>query len=76
MKQNNLMRNSNKNVFRMIRYFFRCKKATIFACIMCVFGLAVGLVTPICNKYIQEDIIPNKNISLFVWLTLVILVLN
>ena len=66
----------NKNVFRMIRYFFRCKKATIYACIMCALGLVVGIVTPICNKLIQEDIIPNKNISLFIWLTLVILILN
>ncbi len=66
----------NKNVFRMIKYFFRCKKATIYACIMCVLGLAVGIVTPICNKILQEDIIPNKNISLFVWITILILVLN
>ena len=54
---------SNKNVFRMIRYFFRCKKATIYACIMCALRLVVGIVTPICNKYIQTDIIPNKNIN-------------
>jgi len=66
----------NKNVFRMIRYFFRCKKATIYACIMCALGLVVGLVTPLCNRLIQDDIIPNKNISLFIWLTLVILALN
>lgn len=67
---------ANRNVFRMIGYFFRCKKATIYACIMCVLGLIVGIVTPICNKLIQEDIIPNKNITLFVWLTIVILILN
>lgn len=67
---------ANRNVFRMIKYFFRCKKATIYACIMCILGLIVGIVTPICNKLIQEDIIPNKNISLFVWLTIVILILN
>lgn len=66
----------NKNLFRMIRYFFRCKKATIYAGVMCVLGLVVGIVTPICNKYIQDDIIPNKNISLFVWLTILILLLN
>lgn len=66
----------NKNVFRMIRYFFRCKKATVYACIMCALGLVVGLVTPLCNRLIQDDIIPNKNISLFVWLTIVILALN
>ena len=51
----------NKSVFRIIKYFFRCKKATFYACLMCVLGLIVGIVTPICNKYIQEDIIPNKN---------------
>jgi len=67
---------SNKNVSRMIRYFFRCKKATIYACVMMLLGLIVGIVTPICNKLIQEDIIPNKNISLFIWLTIVILMLN
>lgn len=67
---------TNKNVSRMIKYFFRSKKATIYACIMCALGLAVGVVTPICNKLIQEDIIPNKNISLFIWLTILILVLN
>lgn len=66
----------NRNVFRMIKYFFRCKKATIYAGIMCVLGLLVGIVTPICNKLIQDDIIPNKNISLFIWLTIVILILN
>lgn len=66
----------NRNIFRMIRYFFRCKKATACAIIMCILGLAVGIVTPICNKLLQEEIIPNKNISLFVWLTLVILILN
>lgn len=66
----------NRNVFRMLRYFFRCKKATIYACIMCGLGLLVGIITPICNKLIQEDIIPNKNISLFIWLTIVILLLN
>ncbi len=66
----------NKNVFRMIRYFFRCKKATAAAIIMCCLGLAVGIATPVCNKLIQQDIIPNKNISLFVWLTILILVLN
>ena len=60
----------------MIKYFFRCKKATIYSGIMCVLGLLVGIVTPICNKAIQDDIIPNKNISLFVWLTIVILILN
>ena len=43
---------------------------------MCVLGLVVGIVTPICNKLLQDDIIPNKNISLFVWLTILILVLN
>ena len=67
---------ANKNVFRMIKYFFRCKKATLYAGIMCILGLVVGIVTPICNKAIQDDIIPNKNISLFVWLTIVILILN
>lgn len=67
---------TNKNVFRIIKYFFRCKKATIYAGIMCVLGLMVGIVTPICNSYIQDDIIPNKNISLFIILTIVILVLN
>ena len=66
----------NKNIFRMIKYFFRCKGATISACLMCVLGLAVGIVTPICNKILQEEIIPNKNISLFVWLTIIILILN
>ena len=66
----------NPNVFRMIKYFFRCKKATISVIIMCILGLVVGIVTPICNKYIQDDIIPNKNISLFVWLTILILVFN
>ena len=65
-----------QNVFRMIKYFFENRRATLYACIMCVLGLAVGIVTPICNKLLQEDIIPNKNISLFVWLTIVILVLN
>lgn len=60
----------------MIKYFFRCKGATICACIMCVLGLAVGIVTPLCNKLLQEDIIPNKNLSLFIWLTIVILILN
>ena len=67
---------TNKNVSRMIKYFFRSKKAVLFACIMCALGLLVGIITPICNKAIQEDIIPNKNISLFVWLTIVILILN
>lgn len=66
----------NKNVFRMIRYFFRSRKATVYACLMCALGLIVGIVTPICNKYIQDDIIPNKNISLFIWLTIVLLILN
>jgi len=66
----------DKNVFRMIKYFFRCKKATICALVMCVLGLAVGIVTPICNKLLQQDIIPNKNMSLFIWLTLIILLLN
>lgn len=66
----------NKNVFRMVGYFFRSKKATIYAIIMCALGLLVGIVTPICNKAIQDDIIPNKNISLFIWLTVVILILN
>ena len=66
----------NKNVFRMIKYFFRCKKATICALVMCVLGLAVGIVTPICNKLLQQDIIPNKNMSVFIWLTLIILLLN
>lgn len=66
----------NKNLFRTIKYFFRCKKATIYALIMCVLGLMVGLATPLCNKALQQDIIPNKNISLFVWLTIIILVLN
>ena len=65
-----------QNVFRMIKYFFANRKATIYACIMCILGLAVGIVTPICNKLIQEDIIPNKNISLFLILTIVIFVLN
>ena len=54
---------ANRNVFRMIKYFFRCKKATIYACIMCILGLIVGIVTPICNKLIQEDIIPNKSLE-------------
>ena len=66
----------DKNVFRMIKYFFRCKKATIFAIVMCLLGLVVGIATPICNKLLQQDIIPNKNISLFVWLSILILVLN
>lgn len=64
------------NVFRMIKYFFENRKATLYACVMCVLGLIIGIVTPICNKLIQEEIIPNKNISLFIWLTIVILVLN
>ena len=50
-----------QNVFRMIKYFFANKKATIYACVMCILGLAVGIVTPICNKLLQQDIIPNKN---------------
>ena len=66
----------DRNVFRMIKYFFRCKKAAIFAIIMCALGLVVGIVTPICNKLLQQDIIPNKNISLFVWISILILVLN
>ena len=53
---------TNSNVFRMIKYFFRCKRATIYAGIMCVLGLVVGIVTPICNRAIQDDIIPNKNV--------------
>lgn len=68
--------NKDKNIFRMIKYFFRCKKATIFALIMCVLGLIVGIATPVCNKLLQQDIIPNKNISLFVWLSILIFVLN
>lgn len=66
----------DKNLFRMIKYFFRCKKATICAMIMIVMGLALGIVTPICNKLLQQDVIPNKNLSLFIWLTIVILILN
>ena len=65
-----------KNVLRMIKYFFENKKAVVYAGIMCLLGLIVGIVTPICNKLIQEDIIPNQNISLFIWLTIVILILN
>lgn len=67
---------ANRNIFRIVKYFFRCKGATICACIMCILGLAVGIVTPICNKILQDEIIPNKNLSLFIWLTIIILILN
>ncbi len=68
--------NNSKYVWRMTKYFFRNKKATFYSILMCIIGLAVGLFTPIANSYIQNEIIPNKNISLFVILTIVILILN
>lgn len=68
--------NRNKYVWRMTKYFFRNKKAIFYSFLMCVIGLLVGIFTPIANSYIQNDIIPNKNISLFITLTIVIFVLN
>ncbi len=66
----------NSHVLRIIKMFCKNKRAVIYACIMCVLGLAVGIVTPICNGLMQDEILPNKNIYLFVVLTIVILVLN
>lgn len=66
----------DKNLFRMIKYFFKCKRATICAMIMIILGLILGIVTPVCNKLLQQDVIPNKNLALFIWLTVVVLILN
>lgn len=68
--------NKSKYVWRMSKYFFRMKHATFYSILMCIIGLTVGIFTPIANSYIQNDIIPNKNIGLFVTLTIVILILN
>lgn len=67
---------NNKYVWRMTKYFFRNKKATFYSLLMCVIGLTVGIFTPIANSYLQKDIIPNKNIFLFIVLSIVILALN
>ena len=63
-------------IFRSLKYFFRNKKAVLFAMLMCVFGIAIGVLTPIFNKMLQEQIIPNKDINLFIWITVAVVLLN
>lgn len=64
------------HVWRTAKYFFRMKKATFYSMLMCLIGLLVGVFTPIANSYIVNEIIPNKNIRLFVALTFVVLILQ
>jgi len=66
----------NNVIFRSLKYFLRNKKAVMFAILMCVCGLVIGVITPIFNKMLQEKIIPDKDIRLFVWITIVVIVLN
>ena len=68
MKQN--------SVIRTIKYFLTNKKATFCALIMCTLGTICGIVTPILNKYLQEHIIANKDMSMFIVSTIIIIVVN
>lgn len=63
-------------IWRSAKYFFRMKKATFYSILMCVIGLLVGIFTPIANSFIVNEIIPNKNIGLFIALTFVVLILQ
>ena len=65
-----------KNVLRTINYFLKDKRALTYAIIMCIIGTACGIVTPILNKYLQEHIIPNKDIGMFAVSTIIIVVVN
>jgi len=65
-----------KNVMRAIKYFLSNRRATFYAILMCIIGTACGIVTPILNKYLQEHIIPNKDLSMFYLSTIIIMVVN
>ena len=63
-------------VWRVLKRFLSDKKAVAVAIFMSFLGSLVGVATPIFNKLLTEKIIPDKDISLFVWITIIVLVLN
>lgn len=69
------MRN-NQNLFKMIKFFFQCKKAAYFTIFMIMLGLVVGIATPLFNELIVNEVIPDSQFSMFIYITIVVLILN
>ena len=67
---------SSHNMFRMIKFFFQCKKAAYFTIFMIMLGLVVGIATPLFNELIVNEIIPDSQFSMFIYITIVVLILN
>lgn len=54
-------------IFKLMKYFLPYKHIAALCVLFIVLSLLVGLATPKINSYLTETVIPNKQLTAFIW---------